>query len=326
MFKNINIEYKDINDKEVIMYILLKNKIEKKYKISIGYDTNELLSLKINFNSSNILNTFGNINNKFKITKNNKKISNIYKKYLNNNEYIMNNLYFEKETNKEFEINILKTIIKYSKKKDKKENNYYFTYSTNKVVEDEKIDLYNISTIGYKFIFNNIKKDKNNIIPLDGYKFLFNTEYGNKYIGSDYNFIKLSTKISFLIKLHKYNNLFIKSKYIKTFSLNKKPIPNSYLIPVGGSFSNRGINYESYFAEELIEENIELNTRINKDIFISNFFDYSLINKKTTISSIGIGVRYITKIGTFKLDFAQNLDNKKNIKKIKINFGYGYDF
>jgi len=327
MFQNIRIQKKLIND-ELIINVYIKHILNNKYKASIGFDTDEYVKGKLFFKHSNFLNTYGNITTNIKASQINQYLFLRYDNHLSTKtNYFINTLLEHKQNNKfEFISYNLENGIKYNLIG----NNYFIIrYSKNNIIYDfiknQKTN-YDIYSFIYKFELKKTINDKLGFNVEEGEKFNF---YMEKSFYSNIDFIKVKSK---LLKLKDFmgNKILLKLKYYFIKELNSNPIPTPLLFPVGGILSNRGLDYEYTYTDNLFENTIEIHTKVRKDLYIAVFEDYSYFKNIATkkyedIFSIGTGLRFKTKIGVFKLDVAKKVNDFEN-STYKINFGYGYDF
>jgi len=330
LFQNIRIQ-KKLVDKELVINIYIRHILKNKYKASIGFDTDEFIKGKLFFKNSNFLNTYGNITTNIKASNINQYMFLKYNKlYSTNSTYFINTLLEHKQNNK-FEF-ITYNIDNGFKYKFIGDNYFIYRYSKNNIIYDflknQKTD-YDINSLIYKFELKKTTNDNIGFVIIEGEKFNFLIEKSFKSFSSNINFIKVKSKF---IKLKDIlgNKILIKLKYYFIKELNNNFLPTPLLFPVGGILSNRGIDYEYTYTDNLFENTFEIHTKIMKNLYIATFEDYSYFknnatNKYESIISVGSGLRFKTKIGVFKLDIAKKVNDYKN-NSYKFNFGYGYDF
>jgi outer membrane translocation and assembly module TamA len=327
MFQNIRVQ-KKLNGSDLIVNIYINHILNNKYKASLGFDTDEFIKGKIFFKNSNFFNTYGNITTNIKASQVNQYLFSKYNNhYSTKTTYFINTLLEHKQNSKfEFITYNLENGIKYDFIGD---NYFIIRYSKNNIIYDfiknQKTN-YDINSLIYKFELKTTRTDELGFNIEEGEKFNF---YIEKSFYSNIDFVKVKSN---LLKLKDFmgNKFLLKLKYYFIKELKSNSLPTPLLFPVGGMLSNRGIDYEYTYTDNLFENTMEVHTKVRKDLFIATFEDYSYFkniqtNKYESVFSIGAGLRFKTKIGVFKLDIAKKVNDFEN-STYKFNFGYGYDF
>jgi translocation and assembly module TamA len=119
------------------------------------------------------------------------------------------------------------------------------------------------------------------------------------------------------------------------------PLPESKLFFAGGSFSNRAYGFNSIGliesstsdsisgASSMMNLSLEANYPVVGNLYAAVFTDNTMLTDKSydfsgdVISSLGLGIRYLTPIGPFKLDVGFNIHNPA---QYGISFQIGQSF
>jgi len=122
---------------------------------------------------------------------------------------------------------------------------------------------------------------------------------------------------------------------------SRQGLPESKLFFAGGSYSNRAYGYQDigvihsstedtiFGASSFVNLSFEANYPLYDNVYGAVFTDNTLLNEEafdfsgTIISSVGVGVRYMTPIGPFKLDVGFNVDDP-SIYAISFQIGQSF--
>jgi len=311
--------------------IYIKNETPTKYKASLGYNTGEKIKVKFKLKTPNISKTLINVNTNVDVTAINQLISVNYGKQYNYN-YPYNTVNIEHKKASKYEYYNIKLVAGTKLSFFNVQSNLFFKHSDNKILYDYINNTkgnYNYNSVNFIVKKIKLKKDINNIYYKSGYTFKAGFEYAPASINKEIKFLKMNFEYALRKKIYFNNALWLKMKYKTIQNLGVSLLPTPLLIPVGGTLSNRGLNYEDYYTNSLIELNADIETRVSDNFYVSSLMDSSIFkdiqtNKNENIISVGLGIHYITKIGIFKLDIAKQIS--ANDSNIKYNLGYGYDF
>lgn len=171
-------------------------------------------------------------------------------------------------------------------------------------------------------LFYNVILDKRDSIlnPKNGYYLSFYIENGSKYLASEEDYIKTLSELRYIKTFDKLTTS-IKTK-IGTLD---KDLPIFKHFFAGGDYSNRGYSYEKlglldpddnpYGGLSLIDNSLEVEYNIYKDIGVVTFFDSTMLSLKAHsfnenfYNSYGVGARYYTPIGPLRVDLGFPLDD-----------------
>lgn len=221
---------------------------------------------------------------------------------------------------------------------------YVENFKGNKVGENKNASsgvppIANIKSTFYGASGSFVKLD-NRVTPLKGIDFNFQVGIGTRNLGStkDFNLdnyqaeksftqIKINTDLKYFLKLGARSVLFLhhNSAYLSGHSLFENEG-----FRIGGFKSLRGFDEQSLNVSAFIIQTFEFRYIIEKNSFISTFYDQAFIHKDfvTTKSNdypagFGAGINFETKVGIASLNYA--LGKQKNIpldlQKGKIHFG-----
>ena len=203
----------------------------------------------------------------------------------------------------------------------------------------------------------NIRKNQNNISLgyLNKKSFVFPNTNSNQIRDFNSNFIKIiwerknekKYKIHFSTGLgyskinnemlnRKYGKFsfdaiipFFESNFIFFSSTNELLIGNNILdnekIAIGGTTSLRGFLENSFFSKSFSIFNIENKYYVEKNTYISTFYDIGIIhdNPNNILSSLGIGIGLVLKDDIFYINYAIPSQNDKfEIRDAKLHFNY----
>lgn len=169
--------------------------------------------------------------------------------------------------------------------------------------------------------YNVILDERDSILnPKNGYYLSFYIENGSKYLASEEDYIKTLSELRYIKTFNKLTTS-IKTK-IGTLD---KDLPIFKHFFAGGDYSNRGYSYEKlglldpddnpYGGLSLIDNSLEVEYNIYKDIGVVTFFDSTMLSLKAHsfnenfYNSYGVGARYYTPIGPLRVDLGFPLDN-----------------
>ncbi len=161
--------------------------------------------------------------------------------------------------------------------------------------------------------------------PKYGYYLGGYLEYGlnNEEGASDYSKIVLEGRV-----IHSFGDITLSGVgKIGAIEVKEGGLPESKYFFGGGAYSNRAYGYNElgvilsptqdsiYGASSLVNLMVEANFPLWNDIYGAVFVDNTMLNEKSYdfggdfITSGGIGVRYMTPIGPFKLDIGMNVND-----------------
>jgi len=177
--------------------------------------------------------------------------------------------------------------------------------------------------------------------PSKGIYFSHEMEYGLPYYSDSTSYIKYLEELRLIYTI--YNTTFSAVGRMGSIEVFKNSMPESKKFFAGGAFSNRAYGYDklgiTLSATEDLEDagftlanlSLEANFPIYKDFKGAIFSDNTMISENQgiwefsnrVISSMGIGFRYITPIGPFKIDMGLNI---KDRSQNAVHFQVGQSF
>jgi translocation and assembly module TamA len=189
----------------------------------------------------------------------------------------------------------------------------------------------------YVNVIYDARDDKLN--PKYGYYLEMSLEYGLPYK------VNASTYIKTLLEarvMHTYDDLTLSAVgKIGVIDKGDNPLPESKLFFAGGSFLNRAYGFNGMGiiesktsdsisgAYSMLNLSLEANHPIEGNLYGAVFTDNTILTGKSydfsghIITSLGIGVRYVTPIGPFKLDVGFNVNDPS---QYGISFQIGQSF
>jgi translocation and assembly module TamA len=199
-----------------------------------------------------------------------------------------------------------------------------------------------IDLLIYPFIRIIFDKRDSKLNPKNGFYFSHEMEYGLPYSASSTSYLKYIDELR-LIYTPFYDITWSAVGRIGSIKLYENNLPESKKFFAGGAFSNRGYGYERIGITEsstsdltlggftLTNLSLETNFPIYKNFRGAFFSDQTMISDNQgiwefhnkVIHSAGFGVRYLTPMGPFKLDFGVNVNNTK---ERGIHFQVGQSF
>lgn len=184
-----------------------------------------------------------------------------------------------------------------------------------------------------------LDKRDDKLNPKNGYYLACNFEYGIPYnqTASDFTKILLEARGIYSVGNYTFASVF-KAGTIEEIT---GYLPESKLFFGGGSFGNRAYGYNelgviasptSYLVSGALSYanlSLEVDYRINEDYALAIFTDNTMLTAKNydfngdIIHSAGIGLRYITPVGPFKIDIGANIND---ISQFGVQFQLGQSF
>jgi len=322
---NINFikEYKKneilFNEQKNIIYLYLEKEKNNYLDAFIGLNNyNEKLIFlgKIDLNISNTFNLFENIELRWNKSDEKSQELNFKFKF----PYIFNSIFgfttklniiqFENIYHKR-EMDLLLNI-------QKKQNNISLGYLNKKssvFTNTNSSQIRDFSSNFIKIIWEQKYEEK--------YKIHFSAGLGNSKIDTDI-LNRQHCKLSFNITIPLFD-----SNFIFFSSTNELLIGNNILnnekIAIGGQTSLRGFLENSFFSKSFNIFNIENKYYIEKNTYISAFYDIGIIhdNQDKLISSVGLGLGLVLKNDIFSVNYAiPSQNNKFEIGDAKLHFNY----
>ncbi len=323
IYKYISLEHTlDSSDPTIPVNVKLLQGAYRETSYGIGYDTDNGGRFKAEYKNDNF---FGNLKKLSIGTRVNQDGYNIY-----NNFYIP---YFL------FDGVSLKNELKYedmdyeSYSQEKIEEKIYLSkeifgltnsiglLSQNSQIKSELKEYASGNYLLNSIFFNTILDERDSVIsPKNGYYISFYIENGTKGLASEENYIKTLTEIRYIKTFDKLTT----SLKTKVGTLDKDlPIFKHFF--AGGDYSNRGYTYQNvglkdpdnnpYGGLSMIDNSLEFEYNVYKDIGIATFFDSTMLSLKPNdfsekfYNSIGIGARYYTPIGPLRVDLGFPLED-----------------
>jgi len=213
----------------------------------------------------------------------------------------------------------------------KKDESHTFSFVdeniSTKLLAGSPADLYNDHqmSLGYSWVLDQRDNFQN---PSDGqrHNFTFTTTGGILAGNNNYNKYSYDFRKYWENNLLRKNTLAVRTKLGYAQSISGF-IPYVDLWSVGGAQSVRGYEDREFAGEKMWFTNIELRYKLSKQFTTALFADFGSAWGSNNIdfdlkSSVGIGVRFDTPLGPFRLDWAKASDRSSG----KIHFGIGNTF
>ena len=311
-------------------------------RIGIGYDTDLKFQLKYHWDYKNFLGNGRKLILDAVLSRKQKKIENsfFYPYFISILDYHLD----------------LENAIGYSEEKalhkfDEKVfyNKLYLSHKNSRLYSSiglgiENRDISNDQTFFLVYPFMKVVYDMRNskLNPTEGIYFSHEMEYGLDYSLDSTSYIKYLEELRAIYTL--YNTTLSAVGRIGSIQvLNSNSMPESKKFFAGGAFSNRAYGYDKIgitaSATEDLEGagftlanlSLEANFPIYKDFRGAIFSDNTMISENQgiwefsnrVISSMGIGFRYLTPIGPFKIDMGMNI---KDSSQSAVHFQVGQSF
>lgn len=176
------------------------------------------------------------------------------------------------------------------------------------------------------------------IRPRRGYSLSGELRGTSQFFGSNQTFIQLVSQGSYLRKISPNVTILTRAQVgltVQKESINDLPATLRFF--AGGDRSVRGYAYQSLGpkndqgdvigGKNLVAGSVEFERAIGNDWGIAAFYDagnaFNDISQITLFQGVGLGVRYYTKVGPIKLDFAHPLDKGSPMVRVHLSFGIG---
>lgn len=178
--------------------------------------------------------------------------------------------------------------------------------------------------------------------PKNGIYFLHEMEYGLTYSKNNTSYLKYQEELRLIYTPISDITLSAVGR-IGSIKVYANSLPESKKFFAGGAFSNRAYGYEQIGITKSVKEDttlggftlanlsVETNFPLYKNLRGALFSDNTMISdnqgiwefSNRVITSAGIGLRYLTPIGPFKIDFGTNIHN---FDEKAIHFQVGQSF
>jgi len=207
----------------------------------------------------------------------------------------------------------------------------------------ESRDISNDQTFFLVYPFMKVVYDMRNskLNPTEGIYFSHEMEYGLPYSSDSTSYIKYLEELRFIYTT--YDITLSSVGRIGSIQVFNNSMPESKKFFAGGAFSNRAYGYDKIGVTASATEDLEgagftlanlsleANFPIYKDFRGAVFSDNTMISENQgiwefsnrVISSMGIGFRYLTPIGPFKIDMGMNI---KDSSQSAVHFQVGQSF
>jgi translocation and assembly module TamA len=207
----------------------------------------------------------------------------------------------------------------------------------------ESRDISNEQTFFLVYPFMKVVYDRRNskLNPTKGIYFSHEMEYGLPYSADSTSYIKYLEELRLIYTL--YDTTLSAVGRIGSIQVFNNSMPESKKFFAGGAFSNRAYGYDrigitssatkdlEFAGFTLANLSLEANFPIYKDFRAGIFSDNTMISENQgiwefsnrVISSVGIGFRYLTPIGPFKIDMGINI---KDGSQSAVHFQVGQSF
>lgn len=175
--------------------------------------------------------------------------------------------------------------------------------------------------------------------PKYGYYLAGNFEYGIPYNPDASDYTKFLLEARGIYTWHNYT--FATVAKIGSIEEITNRLPESKLFFGGGSFGNRAYGYNQLGtiltptvytidgALSFANLSFEVNRPINDEFIAAVFTDNTMLNQRNydftgaIVSSAGVGIRYLTPVGPFKIDIGVNV---RDVSQFGIQFQLGQSF
>jgi translocation and assembly module TamA len=207
----------------------------------------------------------------------------------------------------------------------------------------ESRDISNDQTFFLVYPFMKVVYDRRNskLNPTEGIYFSHEMEYGLPYSSDSTSYIKYLEELRLIYSIE--DTTLSAVGRIGSIQVFKNSMPESKKFFAGGAFSNRAYGYDrigiTTSATKDLESagftlanlSLEANFPIYKDFRAGIFSDNTMISENQgiwefsnrVITSIGMGFRYMTPIGPFKIDMGVNI---KDRSQSAVHFQVGQSF
>ncbi len=316
-------------------------KKHKYTRIGIGYDTDLKFQLRYHWDYKNFLGNGKKLVFDAVVSKKQKKIENsfFYPSFISFGNYhldLENSFGYSEEKNlHDFDEKVIYNRLYLSHK----DSRWYNSIG----LGVESRDISNDQTFFLLYPFMKIVYDRRNskLNPTKGIYFSHEMEYGLPYSPDSTSYIKYLEELRLIYTL--YNTTLSAVGRIGSIKLFNNSMPESKKFFAGGAFSNRAYGYDKigittsqtkYLDRAgftLANLSLESNFPIYKDFRGAIFTDNTMISENQgiwefsnrVISSMGIGFRYLTPIGPFKIDMGMNI---KDRSQNAVHFQVGQSF
>ena len=249
----------------------------------------------------------------------------------------------------------LENVLGYSEEKDLHEfdekvlyNRLYLSHKNSRWYNSiglgiESRDISNDQTFFLVYPFMKVVYDRRNskLNPTEGIYFSHEMEYGLPYSADSTSYIKYLEELRLIYTLE--DTTLSAVGRIGSIQVFNNSMPESKKFFAGGAFSNRAYGYDrigittsatedlEFAGFTLANLSLEANFPIYKDFRGAVFSDNTMISENQgiwefsnrVISSMGIGFRYLTPIGPFKIDMGMNI---KDGSQSAVHFQVGQSF
>ena len=207
----------------------------------------------------------------------------------------------------------------------------------------ESRDISNDQTFFLVYPFMKVVYDRRNskLNPTEGIYFSHEMEYGLPYSADSTSYMKYLEELRVIYTL--YDTTLSAVGRIGSIQVFNNSMPESKKFFAGGAFSNRAYGYDRIGITNSATEDLdsagftlanlslEANFPIYKDFRAGIFSDNTMISENQgiwefsnrVISSLGMGFRYMTPIGPFKIDMGVNI---KDRSQSAVHFQVGQSF
>jgi len=190
----------------------------------------------------------------------------------------------------------------------------------------ENIEISNDKDFFLIYPFMNLIYDlrDSKINPKKGIYFSHKMEFGLPYSPNSTTYLKYLEELRLIYSLSNFT--FSAVGRVGAIDVYNNHLPESKKFFAGGAFSNRAYGYDkigittnskkdsNLGGSSMANLSIEVNFPIYKDVYMGIFTDSSMVSSKQSfwkfdediIHSVGFGLRYMTPIGPFKIDFGMN--------------------
>ncbi|QKF73954.1 putative autotransporter secretion outer membrane protein TamA [Aliarcobacter faecis] len=323
IYKYISVE-PNLDTKEDIIPINIKL-IEGDYRettYGIGYDTDTKARFKAQYKNENFLGNLKQFTIGTKINSEGYNIyNNIYNPYFISDDISLNNdISYEDMNYKSYSQKKIEEKLSFSK------DFWNLSHTAGVLLEHSTIksDLQEYKSGSYllnSFFYQTIFDRRDDILnPKNGYYLSFYIENGSKLIASEMDYIKTQSEFRYIKTFDKFT-----SSFKTTVGTLNKDLPIFKHFFAGGDYSNRGYSYQQvgkkdpddkpYGGLSMIDSSLEFEYALNKDLGLVTFFDSTMLSLEENkfndkfYNSYGVGARYYTPIGPFRVDFGFPVDN-----------------
>lgn len=176
-----------------------------------------------------------------------------------------------------------------------------------------------------------------------GQSFGFRTRAGINEFISETDLLQVDADYKYILGITKNTRIIFRVEAGSIFANDFEKVPVSMRYYTGGDNSVRGFAYKSVGPREIDNDgtevvvggrhklltSIELERRIKESISLAGFVDagkaYNHFDEQPWSVGSGVGVRFLSPLGSLKIDVATPVSNRLSSRKIRLHIGFSKD-